>query len=87
MDFNIEILGLVAAVLTTYAFVPQVLKVWKTKEVKDLSLSMYLIFLLGIVLWFSYGYLKDSFSIMLANMVTGFLVMSLIYFKLKYSKK
>ena len=87
MDFNIEILGLVAAVLTTYAFVPQVMKVWKTKEVEDLSLSMYLIFLLGIVLWFSYGYLKDSFSIMLANMVTGFLVMSLIYFKLKYSKK
>ena len=87
MDFNIEILGLVAAVLTTYAFVPQVLKVWKTKEVEDLSLSMYLIFLLGIVLWFAYGYLKDSFSIMLANMVTSFLVMSLIYLKLKYSKK
>ena len=87
MDFNIEILGLVAAVLTTYAFVPQVLKVRRTKEVEDLSLSMYLIFLLGIFLWFAYGYLKDSISIMLANIVTGFLVMSLIYFKFKYSKK
>lgn len=87
MGFNIEILGLFAAVLTTYAFVPQVFKVWKTKEVEDLSLSMYLIFLLGIVLWFTYGLLKDSISIMIANMVTGLLVMSLIYFKLKYSKK
>lgn len=87
MGFNIEILGLAAAILTTYAFVPQVLKVWKTKEVEDLSLSMYLIFLVGIFLWFAYGYLMESLSIMLANVVTGFLVLSLIYFKLKYSKR
>ena len=84
MVFNIEIVGLVAATLTTAAFVPQVYKTWKTKSVKELSLTMYLVMFMGILLWLTYGILINSFSIMLANIVTGLLVLLLIYLKLRH---
>ena len=84
MAFNIEIVGLVAATLTTAAFVPQVYKTWKTKSVKELSLTMYLVMFMGILLWLTYGILINSFSIILANIVTGLLVLLLIYLKLRH---
>lgn len=84
MALNSEIIGLIAASLTTAAFVPQVYKTWKTKLVDELSLTMYLVFFTGIVLWFIYGILINSLSIILANTITGLLVLLLIYFKLKY---
>ena len=84
---NIEIIGLIAACLTTAAFIPQALKIWKSKKVKDISLTMYLSMLLCIILWFYYGYQLNSISIILANAVTGTIVLSIIYLKLKYSKK
>lgn len=87
MDFSKEIFGLMAAFLTTYAFVPQAYKVWKTKEVKDVSLSMYLIMLIGICLWFTYGVFLKSLSILVGNIISFVLVTSIIFFKLKYSKK
>ncbi len=84
MAFNSEIIGLIAASLTTAAFVPQVYKTWKTKSVDELSLTMYLVFFTGIVLWVIYGIFINSLSIILANTITGLLVLLLIYFKLKY---
>ena len=69
-----EIIGLIAAVCTTSAFVPQVMKVWKTKQTKDLTLRMYSIMFLGILLWLVYGIIIDSLSIILANVVTATLV-------------
>ncbi|MCH2655248.1 MAG: PQ-loop domain-containing transporter, partial [Flavobacteriales bacterium] len=50
-----ELIGFIAAVCTTFAFLPQVIKVWKTKQTKDLSLRMYTIMLIGIFLCFGYG--------------------------------
>ena len=87
MSFNVEIIGLLAATLTTASFVPQVLKVWRTKEVKNLSLTMYSTMLAGVILWFTYGVLIDSISIILANIITAILVSSIIYFRIRYSKK
>ncbi len=84
MTFNIEIVGLVAGVLTTIAYLPQVRKTWKTKSVKELSLSMYIVMLVGVLLWLSYGILIQSISMILANIVTGILTSTLIYFKLRY---
>ena len=84
MELNSEIIGLIAASLTTAAFVPQVYKTWKTKLVDELSLTMYLVFFTGIVLWLIYGILINSLSIILANTITGLLVLLLIYFKIKY---
>lgn len=75
-----EIIGLIAAVCTTFAFVPQVMKVWKTKQTKDLSLRMYSIMFLGILLWLVYGILIDSLSIILANVVTATLVGTILMY-------
>lgn len=86
MSLNIEIVGVIAAILTTSAFVPQVYKTWKSKSAKELSLTMYLVLFTGILLWFIYGYVIESFAIKLANIITGLLVLMLIYFKLKYKK-
>ena len=78
-----EIIGLIAAVCTTFAFVPQVMKVWKTKQTKDLSLRMYSIMFLGILLWLVYGILIDSLSIILANVVTATLVGTILVYIIK----
>ena len=84
MNFNIEIIGLIAAVLTTASFVPQVLKTWKSKSAENLSLTMYLAMFIGIVLWFIYGYNINSISIMFANGISGFLVSIILFFKFRY---
>jgi MtN3 and saliva related transmembrane protein len=78
-----EIIGLIAAFCTTFAFVPQVMKVWKTKQTKDLSLRMYSIMFLGILLWLIYGILIDSLSIILANVVTATLVGTILVYIIK----
>lgn len=78
-----EVLGFIAAVCTTFAFLPQVIKVWKTKQTKDLSLRMYTVMFIGICLWFVYGLRIHSLSIILANIVTGFLVFTILVYIFK----
>tara|TARA_B100000927_G_C16408663_1_gene446417 strand:- start:79 stop:339 length:261 start_codon:yes stop_codon:yes gene_type:complete len=78
-----EIIGFIAAVCTTFAFLPQVIKVWKTKQTKGLSLRMYTIMFIGICLWFVYGLRINSLSIILANIVTGFLVFTILVYIFK----
>ena len=75
---DVEIIGFIAAILTTSAFVPQVLKVWKSKSTMGVSVSMYLVMLLGVFLWGVYGYIIESMSIMIANTVTGFLQLMIL---------
>ena len=76
MSLTFEIIGMSAAMLTTLAFVPQVLKVIKLKKTDGLSLSTYIIFTLGVVLWLVYGFFKNSISMVLGNGIT--LILSLI---------
>ena len=83
----IEFIGFTAAVLTTVAFLPQVYKTWKTKDVESLSLPMLLMFFIGIVLWLIYGFLKQSPSMIFANSITVISAMLLLYFKITYGKK
>jgi MtN3 and saliva related transmembrane protein len=78
-----ELIGFIAAVCTTFAFLPQVIKVWKTKQTKDLSLRMYTIMFIGICLWFVYGLRINSLSIVLANIVTGILVFTILVYIFK----
>jgi len=78
-----EVIGFIAAVCTTFAFLPQVIKVWKTKQTKDLSLRMYTVMFIGICLWFFYGLKINSLSIILANIVTGFLVFTILVYIFK----
>jgi len=81
---NIELLGLVAATLTTAAFLPQVYKTWLHKSTKDISLVMYAVLLTGVLLWLVYGFLIDSLPIMLANSITAILLLLMLIMKLKY---
>lgn len=81
---NIEIMGLVAAVLTTSSIVPQVHKTWINKSTKDISLTMYLAMFLGVVLWFIYGIFHESIPMILANFITAVLLFIMIVLKLKY---
>jgi MtN3 and saliva related transmembrane protein len=87
LDSYIEIIGFVAAFLTTAAFLPQVYKTWKTKDVTGLSLPMLSMFFVGILAWLVYGLLKDSPSLIFANSITLVSSFILVYFKIKYHNK
>ena len=78
-----EVIGLSAAFLTTSAFIPQVYKIYKEKNAEGISLTMYLILFIGVILWFVYGLLIGSLSIIIANGLTALLQLSIIIFKLK----
>jgi len=79
-----QILGYVAAILTTIAFLPQVIKVVKTKSTTDISLGMFVIFCLGIFMWFLYGLMGMYWPVIVANLVTFFLALTILIYKLKY---
>jgi MtN3 and saliva related transmembrane protein len=81
---TIEIIGLIAATCTTLAFVPQVFKAWKYKSTQDISLTMYLVLLLGLILWLIYGLHHNSLAIILANSVTGLLVLIMLALKIRH---
>jgi MtN3 and saliva related transmembrane protein len=77
---NTTILGYVAGAMTTMSLVPQVIKMWKTKSARDVSLVMFLIFSVGISLWIAYGVSLHSMPIIIANTVSlllGFIVLGL----------
>jgi MtN3 and saliva related transmembrane protein len=75
------IIGLVAAFLTTGAYVPQAVKTWRTRRTGDLSLSMFSMVFLGTVSWLAYGLLKDDLPIILANTITLGTSFVILYFK------
>ena len=80
---NVEYLGYVAAFLTTVSFLPQVIKTVKTKDTSGISLYMYFFFVIGLVLWFYYGYLLDEMPIMVANLFTGIMACIILFYKLR----
>lgn len=77
-----ELVGSIAAFLTTVAFVPQAYKVYKTNQTKDLSLFLFLIFSLGVFMWLIYGIMKEDLPIMIANSITLFLSLYILYKKI-----
>ena len=79
-----QIVGYIAAALTTISFVPQVLQVWRSKHTKDISLGMYSIFTIGVAFWLIYGILLVSWPIIIANSITILLAGFVLGMKLKY---
>lgn len=75
---QIEIVGLIAASFTTLAFVPQVFKIWKNRNISGVSISMYVIMLIGISMWLFYGFLIKSLAVIVANIVTGLLQLFIV---------
>lgn len=76
--------GTLAGILTTIAFVPQVVKTFKTKDTSGLSLGMYSMQVLGILLWMIHGFMIKDVSLAGANVVTFCLAVSILFCKLKY---
>jgi MtN3 and saliva related transmembrane protein len=81
MDFTSNVLGILAALLTTVANVPQVIKCVRTGESADLSLKMLVTLALGLLLWLSYGLMRGDFIIAAANGISLCLVGVLLGFK------
>ncbi len=79
-----EIVGHIAGVLTTVAFVPQLVRVYRTRQTRDISLGMFVLFTVGVSLWLVYGLAIGSWPVTLANGVTLVLAVIILIFKLKY---
>ena len=83
MDW-ILLIGLAAAVLTTSSFVPQIVKIIRTKGTKDISLLMYVVITIGFFLWLLYGVLREDPAIIFANVIALILGFCVLVLKIKY---
>ena len=86
-SINIELFGYIAAILTTLAFLPQLIKTLKTKKAEDVSLITLVMFLTGVLSWVIYGYKISSTPILIANVITFILNLLILIFKISFSKK
>lgn len=87
MNINPEIIGLIGGTLSCITFVPQIFKTWKSKSVKDISVSTFLIVVTSTIVWIGYGILKDSISVILTNIVVFFTAVIMLWMKWKFSEK
>ena len=81
---SIEWLGYAAAILTSIAFVPQAVKTIRSRDTSGISLGMYVIFTIGIGFWFAYGVALGSWPMILANIVTFALALTILALKLRH---
>ena len=79
-----EWLGYVAATLTTLAFVPQAVKIIRTRDTRGISLGMYLAFTVGVALWFGYGIVLHSWPMIVSNAITFVLASVILALKLRH---
>lgn len=77
----VELLGYCAAFLTTIAFLPQVIRSWKTRDLSGISLGMYSLFTSGVGLWLIYGLIIEKWPLILANAITFLLSLSILMLK------
>src|SRR5215469_17249855 len=81
---RMALLGYVAAVLTTAAFVPQAIKTIRSRDTRAISLWMYVVFTTGVAFWLAYGVVLESLPIVLANAVTFVLASTIMALKIRY---
>ena len=82
----IDLLGFIAGICTTLSFLPQVVQVWRTRSVDDISLGMYSTFVFGVCLWLAYGIITMQVALIATNIVTLVLAGSVLAMKLRYRK-
>lgn len=80
----VTLIGFLAAACTTVAYLPQAIKVIRTRHTKDLSLIMYIVVTIGLLLWFIYGVFITDWPMILANGVTMLFTFTILVMKLKY---
>lgn len=83
MAFSYELIGYLAATLTTLSFLPQAIMTIKTRDTGSLSLGMYSLFTLGVLMWLIYGLYLNNLAIIAANAVTLVLAASILLVKLQ----
>jgi len=83
---GVDILGYAAGAITSLTFLPQVLKTWKEKSAKDVSLLMFIIAAINEVMWIAYGALLDNWVIILTNSIVLAMSLTMIYLKWRYNK-
>ncbi len=81
-----ELIGSLAALLTTISFIPQAWHTWRTRDVSGISLAMYSAFTLGVALWLVYGWLLGAWPIIIANAVTLSLALGILGMKLHFGR-
>jgi MtN3 and saliva related transmembrane protein len=81
---GVDILGYSAGAITSLTFLPQVIKTWKLKSARDISLLMFLIAALNEIMWIIYGALLDNWVIILTNIIVLTMALTMIFFKLRY---
>ncbi len=84
---NEDYFGYVAAILTTFAFVPQLVRIYKTKSAEDISLIMLVTFMIGLIFWIVYAIKSNSLPVLLANSITLSLNLVILILKLIYKAK
>ena len=81
-----DLIGSLAACLTTVSFVPQAWLTFKTRDVSGVSLAMYSVFTVGVALWLAYGVLLGSWPMVIANAITLVLALMILAMKLVYRR-
>lgn len=79
-----DLIGAAAGTLTTAAFVPQVLKTWRAKSAKDLSLGTFSLFSLGVLLWLTYGLWTRDLAVTVSNALTLLLALAMLVMKIRF---
>lgn len=80
---HVDLIGTLAGGLTTLAFIPQVIKTWRSRSAADISLVMFLLFSSGVLLWLIYGVMIGSRPVIIANIITLILALSILWLKIK----
>ncbi len=81
---SITILGIVAGTLTTASFLPQVVKAYRSKHTKDVSLFMFILLFVGLCLWLIYGFMRSDLPIILANTISLVFVSAMLALKARH---
>ena len=83
---HVDLIGYIAAFMTTAAFFPQTMQVIRTRDTRSISLAMYILFTSGICFWLVYGLIIESLPMTIANSITLVLASIILYMKVKERK-
>ena len=82
-----EAVGFVAATLTTIAFLPQLIRIWRLKSANDISASMYALFIVGLLTWIAYGLSISAWPVVYANTLTAAQAIAILVLKARYAAR
>lgn len=81
------LIGIMAAILTTSSFIPQLIKAYRSKRLNDISPYLMLLFSTGALLWLLYGMYRNDHVIIIANILALILNLTLLYMRVRYATK